>query len=408
MKILNFEERYLKKYHYQDLLERPWHESLVELVKINSQTKNVAGVNNIQDRVEYELKNLGLLVSRFENELEDSGDLVVGELPSSNGQGDFITLICHADTVFEPYEIIEINNEIIGSGVIDNKGGLLLGLHAIKSFVETIKHNNVDLNIGLRFICSPNEETGSNGFHHIFKDLSKSTILACGLEPALENGDVVLSRKGNRWYNVFYEGVKGHAGRSHHKSANACSELALSLSKLLEITNYEKGTTLNIGKISGGISHNVVSDKASAQLDLRFNDIQSREEAHRYLNHCFVNPEVESPCNSFKTRIDFEVVDDCPPMSLTDKSIELFEKYKSIYSQISSMNINYQKVGGAADINYFGEFTEVLIDGLGPIGRGMHTHSEAICKKGFIEKKEALKELLLCLNKEISFEKSDH
>ena len=48
--------------------------------------------------------------------------------------------------------------------VIDNKGGVVVGLCALQRFLRA----NPQTEYGLRWICSPNEEMGSIGFTQVF------------------------------------------------------------------------------------------------------------------------------------------------------------------------------------------------------------------------------------------------
>ena len=78
---------------------------LEEIVRINSQTKNITGVNHVQDIIAEQLLQLGFDVVFHENKFHDTGKLLVATLP---GQIDrSITFIGHADTVLKPSKDFE-------------------------------------------------------------------------------------------------------------------------------------------------------------------------------------------------------------------------------------------------------------------------------------------------------------
>jgi glutamate carboxypeptidase len=83
----------------------------------------------------------------------------------------------------------------------------------------------------LRFISSPNEETGSPGFKEMLKEMSSGSFMALGFEPALDEGAIITGRKGVRWYQIDVKGRDAHAGRNHRFGVNAGVELAGKISK---------------------------------------------------------------------------------------------------------------------------------------------------------------------------------
>ncbi len=94
----------------------------------------------------------------------------------------FITLITHSDTVLSNYRAFQLDLEqekAFGSGVIDNKGGLVVGLSALKRFLTAFSQNSI-----LFALCLlANEEMGSVGFTDIFRQLGQDTVVALDSSP---------------------------------------------------------------------------------------------------------------------------------------------------------------------------------------------------------------------------------
>ena len=85
----------------------------------------------------------------------------------------------------------------------------------------------------------------------------------------MEDGEVKTWRKGVGEFTVRVRGRAAHAGGDHEKGRNAIEEIAHQVLAIQKLTDYDKGTTLNVGVIRGGIASNVVPDEASIEVDLR-------------------------------------------------------------------------------------------------------------------------------------------
>src|SRR5262249_4537045 len=61
-----------------------------------------------------------------------------------------------------------------------------------------------------------------------------------------------------------------HAGNNHREGVNAIWALSRFIDKAQGWTDYDRGITVNCGKISGGQGKNTVPDQAEALFDARF------------------------------------------------------------------------------------------------------------------------------------------
>lgn len=363
---------------------------LKQLVLINSESKNISGVNQVQEIVASKLKDLGFKVSFIENPngKNKSGKLLVGTLPGI--QNEQITLVTHADTVFDQnftgFEVSKNQDKAKGPGVLDNKGGLVVALEGLKLYLS----KNKPL-YSLRFISSPSEEIGSPGFLDLFRKYGKDSFMILGFEPSLANGSIIESRRGNRWYHIKVSGKEGHAGRSHKDGINACHELAMKIDQLQQLTNYEKNVTVSIGHIKGGKDKfNIICGEAEAKIDTRFSEIDHRDQLHKKIQEILSKSYVKSASNQIPAVTKFELADDCPPFSITETSKPYLTKYKHAIEKIEGKAVKSEKSGGAADSNYMSRKDLIVIDGLGPNGAGMHTKDETILLSSLKTRSQAL------------------
>lgn len=351
-------------------------EFLRELSAIDSPTLNKKGVSLVQERVSRVLDDLGFKQQMLRED-DRFAHLIVAERPGRDPK-KFISLITHADTVMPNHREFHLDladNRAYGAGVIDNKGGLVVGLSALQRFIKHYPQTEY----GLRFICSPNEEMGSIGFTEIFRELGPDSVVAFGLEPALDSGAIIHQRRGNRWYDIEVTGREAHAGRSYGEHANAAHDLAAKLVELAALTDYRNHISLSVGHIEGGKDrHNIVCGRARAKLDVRFPSEDTRDQLHKRIEKIICNPREVSVDGRFSTSTVFEIVDDCPPFTLTKHSRGMAREYAALVSRLESRKIQSAPAGGAGDVNYLSTRENFVLDGLGPVGGEMHTGHEFV------------------------------
>lgn len=347
---------------------------LRELAAIDSETLDVAGVNRAQARVAAHLDGLGFALNHFGGEAR-FGDLLVAERPGVR-RTEWITLVTHVDTVlknFRPFALDRDLGRAYGSGVIDNKGGVTVGLGALSRLLAARPRTE----LGLRFVCSPNEEMGSVGFTDRLRAFGRDTVVGLGLEPALDDGSIIHQRRGNRWYDVEVTGREAHAGRSYGAHANAAHDLAEKIRRLSRLTDYKRHLSVSVGAFSGGQDkHNIVCGVARAKLDARFASFAARDRLHRRIARILETSFERSTCGRYATRTHFAIVDDCPPFGLTKRSKRLAKIYAAEVGRVEGRTIVSKIAGGAGDVNYLSTDDNVVLDGLGPVGGEMHTVDE--------------------------------
>jgi glutamate carboxypeptidase len=357
---------------------------LAEMIAIDSLTTDPAGVARVHGIVARELESLGFR-SRYEKNPETrigSADLLVATLEGQSQRT--ITFVSHGDTVLDsrsvgPFRKSADGLTATGSGAIDNKGGLTVALAGLKNYVEALNEQNQRPYFTLRFVSSPNEEGGSTGFHPFFRSCAEDSVLVLGFEPALDNGSIIESRRGNRWYQFTVKGQEAHAGRCKGEQINAAHDLAIKIAKLHKLTDVKAGLAVNVGQIQGGRDRfNVVCGEASAKIDARFASFESRDKLHRKIEKILLTPRVFSTIDERASESSFTIEDDCPPFSATSASRALLKFYLKTIDKIEGRGVLAEKAGGAGDVNYMSRKGVIVLDGLGPIGGKMHTAEEFV------------------------------
>lgn len=372
---------------------------LKTLVEIDSRTENISGVNLVQDIVAENLKSLGFEIKFVSINQDKTGKLLLAQ--KTGRTKNAISFVCHADTVAGPSEKFNFkldlySNKAYGPGIGDNKGGVALLLGALKDYLEENENHYYTLNV----VCSPSEETGSIGFHSIFEEIGKSSDYVLGMEPALTDGAVINQRSGNRWYNVKFKGLRAHAGRWNEPSINAihlASSFIYSISKLSCEKSKRRVSFTSIKTTNE--KHNVICDDVDLKIDTRFENFESRNLIHTYIeNHLENNIEI-CHLSQIKSSYSIEIVDDCPPFEVTDSNVLLTNLYLEYLNKLQGKKSVARYSGGAADINYFQNENVKSLDGLGPIASGLHSLNEYIDLESFYIRRNALVLLLQNIEK---------
>ena len=98
-------------------------------------------------------------------------------------------------------------------------------------------------------------------------------------EPGRPTGNVVTGRKGGVFMRLAVHGKAAHSGGSYADGISAIGELAHKVIALHAVTDLARGTTVNVGLISGGQSVNTVAPLATCEIDLRYVQPADRAEA---------------------------------------------------------------------------------------------------------------------------------
>lgn len=384
---------------------------LEQLVDIDSQTKNINGVNRVQKLLGRALSEMGFSCSFIPNLEMETGDLLYAV---KKGQtDDQISFIGHADTVCSPtselhFKINYAAQTISGPGIGDDKGSLVMALQSLREFFS----KNCTHHFTYVFISSPCEETGSIGFHSLFKEVGKKSKIVFGLEPALYNGSLITSRNGNRWYKINIQGKSGHAGRFGEPFVNAGHHAAEFIYKISALNDIENKVKVNVGSMKGGMDrYNVICESVEIKLDTRFPTLEKRDYIDQTIKSLIDNSSVHCFYTKEECKTTIEIVDDCPPLPLNENNHPLLQYYVQTIARFEDdQECLLEHSGGAADINYFSRPGLIYIDGLGPKTRGMHTSSEVMDLKSFYSRQYALTEVLNYLNYFPSFvgETYDH
>jgi glutamate carboxypeptidase len=235
-------------------------------------------------------------------------------------------------------------------------------------------------------LFTSDEEIGSHTSRALIESLARESSIVFVMEGALIDGSLKTWRKGVGDFTVKVKGRAAHAGGEHSEGRNAIEEMAHQVIAIQKLTDYSKGTTLNVGKINGGTVTNVVPEECSIEVDMRVIEF---DEAAR----------VESALKNLKPVLDgtsIEVTGELnrPPLPFNEVNQAAFEKAFQIAKDELGLELNAGGSGGGSDANFVAPLGIPVLDGLGAIGEGYHSDREYIFADSLEERAKLLAALL--------------
>ena len=293
----------------------------------------------------------------------------------------------HCDTVWPVGTLVSMPIKIEkgtfwGPGSYDMKAGLVQGLFAL----EALRAVGTDtLSVTPVFFINSDEEIGSRDSTRLITRLARCADRCFVLEPSLgPEGHLKTARKGVGRFTIRVRGKAAHAGLDPGKGASAILELSLVIQKLFALNDAEKGVTVNVGTIDGGLSPNVVAPVSQATVDVRVPTTADAERIERTIHAL----RAETP----GTELDVEGSIGRPPMERTPGNQKLWLLARRGAEDLG-IQIDQVTAGGGSDGNTTSQYAPTL-DGLGAVGAGAHAANEHLVLNRMVERSALLARLL--------------
>jgi len=341
---------------------------LKQLVTLESPSTDKSAVDRCSAFVETAFRDLGLDTRRVP--IEFAGDHLIADWHSRGAGTGQILVLMHLDTVWplgtlERMPIRKDEGRLYGPGTYDMKASVAIAWLAIRALLDLDRTPFRSIHL----LFTSDEETGSESSVDLIQTEAKQSDLVLVMEPALPNGELKTARKGVGAFNLTAHGRSSHAGGNHEKGVNAIEELAHHVLALQKLTDYARGTTVNVGVISGGTRSNVVPDRAEMQVDFR---VETMGEAER-IAQTFQSLQPVLP----QARLEVSGGLNRPPMERDATMIATFEQAQRIAAGMG-MELKEGSTGGGSDGNFTAALGIPTLDGLGPLGDGAHALHEHI------------------------------
>jgi len=366
--------------HQEELLDFIRH-----LVSLESPSDVPASQQAVFDFLSQELVKLNYRVKRL------SGKQCGGHLyarPAKRIKNKPVQLLLgHCDTVWplgtlDSMPLEYKDGKLHGPGIYDMKTGLAQMIFVLKA-LQAIQQKPVVTPI---LFINSDEEVGSKEssrhIHRFARLVNRSFVLEPSLGPT---GQIKTARKGIGRFTVTIKGKAAHAGLDPGGGASAILELSHVIQKLFELNDVEKGITVNVGMIDGGLRPNVVAPNSTAVSDVRVLTQRDAEYIEQAIHS--IKPTTPGVTLEIEGRIGR------PPLEKTPANRKLWEMAVQLAQQLD-LKLEEGTAGGGSDGNTTSLYSATL-DGLGAVGDGAHAIHEHIDPDKLPERSALLALLLL-------------
>jgi glutamate carboxypeptidase len=274
-----------------------------------------------------------------------------------------VLLVGHLDTVIAHEEhrpLTRDGDKLVGSGVIDMKGGDVLALGVLRALVA---RRDEIAEAALLLVCD--EEWRVGPFVHVPRFAGFDACLCFEGGQLAEDGleAVVVKRKAAGTLTVVAHGRSSHSGSAPDKGVNALLALA-SAAQAIAAQHDPHGPhrlTAVPTVLHAGDAFNVVPGSGELVSDLRADTLAAFQEVLAAV-----------PAELGGARLEARLVREWPGMDARDTTAALL----AAAGEAIERPIIGAGRGGASDASHFAATIPLTVDGLGPRGGGAHAPHE--------------------------------
>lgn len=372
---------------YQSEMIELWR----KLVSQESGSADKAGVDKAQIVVKDFLEAEGASVRIIEH--EHAGNTLIAEIGSDRPNPPVI-FMGHIDTVFKtgtidkrPFTIRD--GKAYGPGVLDMKGGIVAFLYAIKA-LNAAGFNERPIKI----LLAGDEETGhpDSDTDEIFVKEAAGCIAAFNCETGFVDDAIIVGRKGVARFDMEVRGVAAHVGNDPENGRSAIVEIAHKLIEIEKLTNWQEGTSFNVGTIEGGTVPNATPDYAKIKIDVRYTDDNAIPKFTKQVEAIAQKAYIPGTTTTLTGGASFK------PMKTTEGVKRLFALVKDVYTE-NGFGQPYEKTsGGGSDSAYTVIAGVPTVCAMGVKGARNHTAEEYAVVDSLFERAKLLAACVLKLN----------
>ncbi|MEM9557969.1 MAG: M20/M25/M40 family metallo-hydrolase [Acidobacteriota bacterium] len=378
-------------------------ELLEAMVSISSPSGDRSGLEAVTRLYGDRLAELGLAVT-IEPEGDDALPVLDARSPAA-GESGYLLAVGHIDTVLPAGPVKRTGRRLVATGSVDMKAGLVALAGALDLLRSAGRRGGEDLRVAV----VPDEEIAGPLSHQVVRALGPGARGLWSLEPGRtiseaagdgapddapserEDGEtLVIGRRGMLWWGLDIHGRSAHAGTSFWQGRSAAGAAAAWWLGAEALIGHGDGPTLNAGRMVVG-EHgfvddlagsadllfsqrqlNVVPDRARLEGEARFlraGEADALRDALETLTHEIADQR--------GVRMELDVGGLVPPLDPAGPSHTWAERAAAHAARRGWRLVAEEDRRGISFPNFLKDPSTVpILDGLGPVGGGMHTRAE--------------------------------
>jgi len=366
-------------------------ELLEEMTAISSPSGDLEGLAAAADHYGAALRRRGLAVEvRSEADADGIAQPVL-YARGPNAGASYLLLVGHLDTVLAAAPPRRRDDRLEATGAIDMKGGLAALVGAL-DLLERQGRQGAD---DLLLVVVPDEEVAGHLSRRVVEELGGDARGLWVLEPGQRRGEaetLVLARRGTFHWRLRVTGTGAHAGNAYWQGRSALEAAAEWCLAARALAAPGPGPTVNAGRLVAGDASfvddlaghagllgtprqvNVVPDRAVVEGEARF---LRGEDAERLPAEMAALAERIAGERGVAAR--FEHGSPIRPLEPGAASRRWAERAAAVARDRGWRLEAEEDRGGISFSNFLPRPADLpILDGLGPVGGGMHTRGEFV------------------------------
>lgn len=383
---------------------------LTDLCSISSESGNAAGIRQVGERLGTELASRGFTIEI--RELPGAGDAPLPVLHARTPMtgGPRLLLVGHLDTVLPASPPRLDGRRLFASGALDMKAGFAMFVAALDMLAARRDGPLVDVEL----LGVPDEESGSRVSAAAVREASRGVRALLVLEPGGVTGGketLVAGRRGMTDWTLEATGRPSHSGLAFWSGRSALAAAADWSRRAHALSRPEHGPTVNVARLLAGTaafvdrletSHtlfgtarhrNVVPDRARAEGEVRYLSESEGKEVLATLARLAHEIGRENEID-----LRFTTGGSIAPVDPRGPGVRLVERTMELAAARGFELVVEEDRGGISFPNYLEDPGRIaVLDGLGPVGDGMHTREEWVDLDSLRRRIVLLADLLMIL-----------
>jgi glutamate carboxypeptidase len=364
---------------------------LDELCAISSASGDADGIGRCAARLGRELESFGFDIEIDSRPNTEGVDQPILLARSGSATGPPVLLVGHLDTVLPAVPPRRSSDRLQGTGSLDMKGGFAAFVGALQSGRTTATAIPDDLLL----VAVPDEEIGG--------PISESAMRRWGAEaravvvldpgrPTAGGETIVTGRRGLSVWRLEARGRAAHSGLAFDEGRSALAAAAEWSAQAQALAEGGAGPIVNVGRIIGGDSEfvqdlgeehrfvgtsqrlNVVADRCLVEGEARYLTLGDRDRLLARMRSL-----VETCAGRWGVDMHFEIVEEILPVPPSGSGAAIADALIEIAAADGWRLELESDRGGVSFPNFLPDPAAVpVLDGLGPVGGGMHTREEYV------------------------------
>ena len=354
-------------------------ENLRDFVNLNTHVYNIDNVNKLGNIISRRLKHL-----RFNEHIHKQFD--VGDFrffTNHDEPENDVLVVSHMDTHYGPNDLInyyESGDKILGSGIAESKGGIVVMLGALHALRFAKKLRKVKCAI----LLTTDDSLGGRFSKELVEQYSKKSRYIIGLKSASKEGGIITTCYGRNDYQIRFTTPQTSSADLH----GIIPVLGKKISAIEKLSKDEKDYRIRTTSIVAQGSHGHTPNYATLSLISSYKTPQLGQSLDSKIRSIMKKRETGSP----KLEIAINKVQTRPPVMEEESDTAFYEMIEDLAKKHEIKIKRHEQIMSSDISNVPAELP--ALDGFGPKGHKYRSPQEYIVHDSIVERAALLTSII--------------